>query len=179
MGGRLVIVTGAPGAGKSTLARRLAGEWPEPATLHLTSDDLWTCFVKGLIPPWRPESADQNGVVAEAMAVQAAALAVAYPVFFDGIVGPWFLEPFRREARSRGVRLDYLVLRPSREVAIARGVSRGDHPMREAQVIGRMWDQLADLGPLESHALDTSFQAIEQTLAAALDLLSSDRLRLV
>ncbi|MCI3135598.1 AAA family ATPase [Phenylobacterium aquaticum] len=122
MDGRLIIVTGPPGAGKSTLARAVAKAWPGPAALHLHSDDLWTYFVKGYIPPWTPASADQNRVVMEAMAVQAATLAAGgYPVAFDGIVGTWFLPPFREAADRTGVALDYLVLRPDRETTIAPG----------------------------------------------------------
>ena len=50
--GRLIIVSGPPGSGKSTVARGIAEAWPESVTLHLHSDDHWTYFVKGYIPPW-------------------------------------------------------------------------------------------------------------------------------
>jgi predicted kinase len=179
MSGRLVIVTGPPGAGKSTISRGLALAWPAEAALHVHSDDLWTYFVKGRIPPWEPRSAAQNAVVTEAMAAQAAALASAYPVIFDGVVGPWFLQPFREAAGRAGARLDYLVLRPSREATVSRGVSRAGHPMRDPEVIGRMWDQFSDLGDLEGHAYDTSRLSAEQATAGALAALASDDYRLM
>ena len=179
MTGRLMIVTGPPGVGKSTVARKLAKAWPGPAALHIHSDDLWTYFVKGYIPPWLPESADQNRVATQAMAAQAVALAAGgYPVFFDGIVGTWFLDPFREGARAAGVPLDYLVLRPSRDEAIARGVARDGHPMRDPKVIGAMWDQFSDMGDLERHVIDTSGQTVDDTCAMAQDGLQADRLRL-
>lgn len=178
MKGQLVIVTGSPGVGKTTLARRLARGWPAQAALHIHSDDMWTWFAKGYIPPWTPESRDQNIVVTRAMAAAATTLAQAYPVVFDGIVGPWFLPLFREAARGAGVRLDYLVLRPDRADAVARGTGREGHPMRDPQIIGAMWDQFADLGGFEPHALDTTGLDLEASLELALSALASDRLRL-
>ena len=77
MSGRLVIVTGPPGAGKSTISRRLSEAWPAEAALHIHSDDLWTYFTKGWIPPWESRSAAQNAVVTDAMAAQAAGIVAA------------------------------------------------------------------------------------------------------
>lgn len=175
---RLIVVTGAPGAGKSTVARALALAWPSDAAVHIHSDDIWTYIVKGQIPPWLPESSAQNAVVIEALAAQATALASGFPVVFDGVVGPWFLDPFRLAARDRGIALDYLVLRPSREAAIARGVARKGHPMRDRAVIGRMWDAFADLDGLERCALDTTDLSPDQTVMAAQAALAEGRLRL-
>jgi predicted kinase len=178
MDARLVIVTGPPGSGKSTIARALALAWPAEAAVHVHSDDTWTYIVKGFIPPWTPESASQNAVVVEALAAQAAALAAGFPVLFDGIVGPWFLDSFRQAARGRGVALDYLVLRPDRDATVARGVAREGHPMRDAAVIGRMWDQFAAMGDLERHVLDTTRLSAEQAADAAMTALAAGRLRL-
>jgi hypothetical protein len=139
---------------------------------------VWTYFVKGQIPPWQPESAAQNAVVTEAMAAQAAVIAASFPVFFDGIVGPWFLQTFRDAARRKAARLDYLVLRPSRDTAIGRGVSRDGHPMRDAEVIGRMWDEFSDLGEFETHVLDTSSLSSDQTAAVIREALLAGRYQL-
>jgi predicted kinase len=177
--GRLIIVTGAPGVGKSTVARAMAEAWPGPRSAHIRADDIYTYFVKGYVPPWDPASLDQNVAVMNALAAQAAALAQGgYPVFVDGIVGPWFLGPFKAAAIQSGARLHYLVLRPTREAAIARGVAREGHPMRDPAVIGAMWDQFADLGDLEAHAMDTTACGPEETAISAAAALQSDRLRL-
>jgi len=99
-------------------------------------------------------------------------------VVFDGIVGPWFVEVFREAARAAGVRLDYLVLRPDRATAVARGTGREGHPMRDEQVIGDLWDQFTDLGGFEPHVLDTTGLDLAASAELARESLESGRLRI-
>ena len=59
------------------------------------TDDFYHYLSKGAIPPHLPESNEQNLVVIEAF-LEAAKRYVrgGYDVIVDGIVGPWFLEPW-------------------------------------------------------------------------------------
>ena len=98
--GRIVIVSGPPGAGKTAVARRLAENAAGPLAIHLHGDDFYAYIRKGFIEPWRTESRAQNAVVLEALAATAAIYAKGgYDVFADGIVGPWFFEPWVEAAQ--------------------------------------------------------------------------------
>lgn len=66
--GELVVVTGPPGAGKSTLARELA-QALEPSAL-IRGDDFFAFLERGRIAPWTPEAHAQNQVVLDAAATR-------------------------------------------------------------------------------------------------------------
>jgi hypothetical protein len=89
----LLVVTGPPGAGKSTITQLLARDFDSSA---LVAGDQFFGFLRaGFIDPWRPESYQQNEVV-----IQSAAAAVGklvqggITVVYDGVVGPWFVPAF-------------------------------------------------------------------------------------
>lgn len=172
----LVIVTGAPGAGKSTVARAAAAQ--RSHGVHLHTDDFWHAIVAGGIPPYLPESDAQNHAVVRAVVGAAFAYADGgYDVFVDGIVGPWMLGPYRDGAAAHPeVGVHYVVLRPSRETALARAQARTapDALVDAAPILG-LWDQFADLGDLEAHAIDTSDLTAAATVARVESAVASGR----
>ena len=93
--GNILILTGSPGAGKSTSARSLVAATDGPA-VHLHSDDFWHFIKKGALPPYLPASRAQNEVVMSVLAKSAEGYAAGgYFVVVDGIVGPWFIDPLK------------------------------------------------------------------------------------
>ena len=149
---RLLILTGPPGAGKTTVARILADTADRP-TVHLHTDDFFSAIRTGLIAPWLPESSGQNAVISRAIAAAAGAFTEGgYAVIVDGIVGPWHLDAYRNEAQRLGIALDYVVLRLERDLAVARARGREVTPLSDYPP--HIFEGLSDLGPLESHALE-------------------------
>ena len=165
----VLILTGPPGAGKTTAARVLA-ERSERA-VHIESDRFFQFIRSGFVEPWRPESAEQNEVVMRVVAGAAAAYASAgYFTIVDGIVLPrFFFEPLRDALREAGHEVAYAVLRAPLDVCLARAGSRDSQPLADPHVVERLWRDFADLGPLSPHAVDVDAQDPQ----AAADLLAA------
>jgi chloramphenicol 3-O-phosphotransferase len=178
MTGSILILTGAPGAGKSTVARLLADTSTRP-TVHLHTDDFYAAIRKGFISPWLREAQQQNIVVVGVIVEAALGFARGgYDVIIDGIVGPWFLDPFR-EAAKNGVAFDYVVLRPNEAETIRRGSARNfEKALRDEAVIAQMWKAFSDLGPLESHALDSTAAPPDVTAEEIRSGIAAGRFRL-
>ena len=64
--GRIIVITGSPGTGKTTTASAVAKESDLEKSVHMHTDDFYHYLSKGAIPPHLPESNEQNLVVIEA-----------------------------------------------------------------------------------------------------------------
>ena len=94
--GRIVVITGSPGTGKTTASSILAKESDLEKSVCMHTDDFYHYLCKGAIPPYLPESNEQNLIVIEAFWEAAKRYARGgYDVIVDGIIGPWFLEPWQ------------------------------------------------------------------------------------
>ena len=155
MRAQIVILSGPPGAGKSTVAPLLADQLDSSVVLPM--DEFFHFIRRGHIAAFLPNAAQQNEVVSGVLAAAAVSFASGgYTVILDGIVGPWFLPIYLEAARSNGVDVHYIVLRPSSGVAAARAVSRRSHQLTDPEPVAGLYTALSELGTYESHVIDSS-----------------------
>lgn len=174
----VIIITGPPGVGKSTAARSLAGDSVR-AAVHLHSDDFYHYIKAGWVAPYLPEAHEQNRVVIDVLADAAFGYADGgYLVFLDGIVGPWFLQPFLERSNRGGIPLHYVVLRLVLNESLRRARERTSLGLRDSAPIRELQEQFGQLGALEGSVIDTTGLSPGQTVEQIGVLLRSGRARL-
>ena len=178
----LVILTGPPGAGKTTVGAIIASESPRSACIH--SDWFWTTIVNGHIPPWDRAADAQNRTMIRAAPASAVRMANAgYTTVLDGILGPWHFEPLRDELGACMAPVHYAVLRPDGDICLVRAKGRvlesTEH--RDALIdedpIRQMWDQFSHLGPIDRHVIDSSEMDAQATAMLIHDRIKAGGLR--
>ena len=164
--GRIIVITGAPGTGKNSTSAIIAKESSMEKSVHMHTDDFYHYLSKGVIPPYLPESQEQNLVVVEAFLEAAKRYAHGgYDVIVDGIIGPWFLAPWMKIVQE-GYEVHYIVLRADKEETMKRAIER-TKLSKEANIelVEVMWEQFAKIGDYESFVINTTDYSIGETVS--------------
>ena len=114
-----------------------------------------------------PESNEQNLIVIEAF-LEAAKRYVrgGYDVIVDGIIGPWFLEPWLNIVRE-GYEVHYIVLMTDKEETMKWAIERSKLDRKtNIELVEIMWEQFNNLGAYEKNILDTTQLSVEDTVSA-------------
>ncbi len=154
--GTLIVVSGPPGSGKSSVAEHLAAGYDPSAVV--AGDAVFAFLRQGFIEPWAQRAHPQNRAVVEASAAAAGRLAEHCTVVHDGVVGPWLLEGF--VAASGLDRVHYAVLLPPEETCVERVRRRRGHGFTDESATRQLWRDF-DLAPLDPRhvVVDTTSDA--------------------
>lgn len=172
--GRIIIITGSPGTGKTTTAAIVARESSMEKSVHMHTDDFYHYLCKGAIPPHLPESNEQNLIVIEATIESAKRYARGgYDVIVDGIVGPWFLEPWLKIVHD-GCEVHYIILRASKEETMQRAINRSkEDKEKNIELVDVMWGQFNNLAGYEQNVIDTTDCSMMDTVSAIKEKISN------
>lgn len=148
--GRLIVVSGPPGAGKTTVATLLAKLF-DPSVL-VAGDEFFGFLCNGRVEPWLPESDRQNTtVIAAAAAACGEFVEGGYTVVYDGVVGPWFIEHFLDGTGLK--RLHYALLMPGEDKCVDRVRTRAAHPFADVDATRHMYGQFAESPVAAGHLI--------------------------
>jgi gluconate kinase len=165
----LVVVSGPPGAGKSTVARLLAGQFERSVLVE--GDAFFGFLARGAIEPWLSAANDQNDVVIQAAAAAAGRFAAGgFVTVYEGVVGPWFLDRFVQLADLPEVH--YAILMPSLDQCLDRVTSRTGHGFTDQAATRHMYQQFADAVIDQRHVFANAPGTATQTVR---DILHSMR----
>lgn len=154
--GAILVVTGPPGVGKTSVSRALARRYDR--AVHLEADAFFHFIQAGLVPPWQPESHEQDAFVVGLVADAAIAYAgQGYRTVVEGILAPgWFLRPVLEQLRSAGHQISCVILDAPLEVCRARLAGRADPHLPDEAVVARLWNGFRELGDVDCQVIDTS-----------------------
>lgn len=144
----VVVVSGPPGAGKSTVARLVLEAFDVAALVP--GDTFFAFWERGFIEPWRPESRRQNKTIVRAAGATVGTLARGgCPVVYEGVLGPWLLPEFL--AGSGLPAVHYAVLLPPAGTCLERVAGRPDHPFADPEATRQMHAEYSRAGLDERH----------------------------
>jgi len=158
----IILITGIPGAGKTTVARALAARFPRG--VHIEGDALQNMIVSGRVWPEPPEprgeAADQLALRYrnEALLARSFFEAGFHAVIDDIVIGEWL--DIHREILAR-LPLHLVVLAPGLEAVKARNAGRDKDVFEAWGYLDRdLREQMQGIGLW----VDSTGQTVEQTV---------------
>lgn len=176
--GDLVIVTGPPGAGKSSVAPLVADGFA--SSVLIQGDWFFGLWRRGAIDPWLPEAGPQTTIAAAAAAATVGSFVRAdCTVVYDGFIPPLDLPGFAALAGVATTRyaVHYAVLLPSEATCVARVASRAGHGFTSEEATRGMYRDFADEALTDRHRVTRAAEGPRDAASRVLDGVRAGTLR--
>lgn len=128
----ILILSGPPGAGKTTIAKELVKQLPGPVA-NIEGDKFWSFFAKD-----SERAGRRKNFTTLMSSVAAAAMPFArsgYKVIVDFSVPVWFLPSIKKMFGKRGYAFDYVIVKPSLKVCIKRASDRAEGKIEDKALL--------------------------------------------
>lgn len=159
---QIVIISGPPGSGKSGVCESLCERYDR--TVHLRTDEMYGWIRMGSRRPWVAGAERQNAMVSRAAARAATAyVADLYALFIDGVIGPHLLPIYLEELRAATVPVHFVVLLPSLDETVRRGLARGLALRVPEQQLQSLHAQFVRYGEFAGRTFDNTGLTADQT----------------
>jgi hypothetical protein len=172
--GELIVVTGPPGAGKSTVSGLVADSFD--TSVLIPADWFFSRWRRGAIDPWLPQAVPQTSVAFAAAAAATEAFVHAdAQVVYDGLIPPGDLPGF---AAAAGVCIvHYAVLLPPVTTCVDRVTSRAGHGFTSVAATRAMYRDFTQATVDARHLITEAEAAPVDVARQILDRLAAGRLR--
>ena len=152
----MIVVSGVPGAGKTTVAHLVAAAFER--SVHLQADGFLAAIVSGRVDPSSPEATAQHEAVGGALAVSAMGFAGdGYTTVVDGYLFPDGVAGLAAACADRGLECHYVVLWTDPDTGWARASARdADRGQLERDVFSAVHAKFAALDLPPARVVDAS-----------------------